>query len=79
MHVNSAFFQESKELREGLVVERVFTAIIEKEECYYIGYIKEVPRVNTQGKTLAEVRANLREALELVLEAKRELNDNIRY
>ncbi len=54
-------------------MERKFTAIIEKEEGFYIGYIEEIPGVNTQGKTLEEVRANLREALELILQTKKEL------
>jgi len=54
-------------------MERKFTAIIEKEEGFYIGYIEEIPGVNTQGKTLEEVRANLRDALELILQTKKEL------
>jgi predicted RNase H-like HicB family nuclease len=39
----------------------------------YIGWIEEVPGVNTQGATLEEARANLHEALKLVLEANRVL------
>jgi predicted RNase H-like HicB family nuclease len=35
--------------------------------------VEEVPGVNTQGATLAEARANLKEALALVLETNREL------
>ena len=34
---------------------------------------KELPGANTQGATLDEARANLREAMELVLEANRVL------
>jgi predicted RNase H-like HicB family nuclease len=37
----------------------------------YIGFIKELPGANTQGKTLEEVRENLREAVELVIETNR--------
>jgi predicted RNase H-like HicB family nuclease len=37
----------------------------------YIGFIEELPGANTQGRTLEEARANLREAAQLVLEAKR--------
>ena len=35
--------------------------------------VEELPGANTQGDTLEEARANLREAVELVLEANREL------
>ena len=37
----------------------------------YIGYVEELPGANTQGATLAEARNNLREAVEMVLEANR--------
>ena len=39
----------------------------------YIGFVEELPGANTQGDTLEEARENLREAVELVLEANREL------
>jgi predicted RNase H-like HicB family nuclease len=39
----------------------------------YIAFVEELPGANTQGDTLAEARENLREAVELVLEANREL------
>jgi predicted RNase H-like HicB family nuclease len=39
----------------------------------YVGFVEELPGANTQGATLEEVRENLREAVELVLEANREL------
>jgi predicted RNase H-like HicB family nuclease len=39
----------------------------------YIGFIEELPGANTQGTTLEEARANLREAVEMVLQANREL------
>jgi len=54
-------------------VEREFTAVIEKRGRWYVAYVEEVPGVNTQGRTLAEARRNLKEALRLVLEANREL------
>ncbi|HKS26046.1 MAG TPA: type II toxin-antitoxin system HicB family antitoxin [Thermoanaerobaculia bacterium] len=51
-----------------------FTAVFEEaEEGGYIAYIAEVPGATTQGETLAEARENLREAVELVLEANRRL------
>lgn len=39
----------------------------------YIGFVEELPGANTQGATLEEARANLQEAVAMVLEANREL------
>jgi predicted RNase H-like HicB family nuclease len=39
----------------------------------YIAFVEELPGANTQGDTLEEARDNLREAVELILEANREL------
>lgn len=48
-----------------------FTAVYMKRGRWYVGYVEEIPGVNTQGRTLTEARRNLREALALVLEANR--------
>ena len=37
----------------------------------YIAFVEELPGANTQGATLEEARANLREAVTLVVEANR--------
>ena len=50
-----------------------FTTVIRKVRDGYIGFVKELPGANTQGKTLREARSNLKEAIEMVLEANREL------
>lgn len=50
-----------------------YTHIIEKRGKWYVAYVREVPGVNTQGRTLAEARANLKEALALILETNRSL------
>lgn len=50
-----------------------FTAVIEKRDDWYVAFVEELPGVNTQGKTLREVRENLKEALALIIEANREL------
>ncbi len=43
------------------------TAIYEKaEEGGYLGYVAELPGANTQGETLEETRANLKEAVSLL-------------
>jgi len=39
----------------------------------YIGFVEELPGANTQGETLEEARENLKEAVELVIEANRAL------
>jgi predicted RNase H-like HicB family nuclease len=50
-----------------------FTSVIEKRGKWYVASIEEIPGVNTQGRTLAEARRNLKEALTMVIEANREL------
>ena len=50
-----------------------FTAVFQKVPEGYIGFVEELPGANTQGATLEEARANLVEAVELVLEANRVL------
>ena len=54
-------------------MERKFTAIIKKRGKWYVATVNEMPGVNTQGRTLAEARRNLKEALKLVIVANREL------
>jgi len=50
-----------------------FTAVFEKVAEGYIAFVEELPGANTQGATLEEARANLYEAVELVLDANRTL------
>jgi len=50
-----------------------FTAVFRQVPEGYIGFVEELPGANTQGNTLEEARRNLREAVELVLEANRAL------
>ena len=50
-----------------------FTAVYLRRGKWYLGYVEEIPGVNTQGRTLAEAKRNLREALVLVLESNRSL------
>ena len=47
-------------------MEREFTAVIEKRGRWYVAYVEEIPGVNTQGRTLAEARRNLQEAIRLI-------------
>jgi len=47
----------------------------EAEEGGYIGFIEEIPGVNTQGNTLEETKTNLLEAMELVMDTQRMLSE----
>ena len=49
------------------------TAVFQKVRGGYVAFVEELPGANTQGKTLAEARTNLAEAVRMVLEANREL------
>ncbi|MDF0665527.1 MAG: type II toxin-antitoxin system HicB family antitoxin [Nitrospira sp.] len=49
------------------------TAVFQQVPEGYIGFVEELPGVNTQGDTLAEARTNLHEAVRLVLESNRAL------
>ena len=49
-----------------------FTAIIEKDGDWFIGYCPEIPEANGQGRTVEECRQNLAEAIALILEDRRE-------
>jgi predicted RNase H-like HicB family nuclease len=49
------------------------TAVYRKVPEGYVAFVEELPGANTQGATLDEARENLREAVELVLEANRAL------
>ena len=50
-----------------------FNAVFKKVPEGYIGFVEELPGASTQGETLEETRANLREAIALTLEANRAL------
>ena len=48
-----------------------FTAVIKKDSGWWIDWIEEIPGVNCQGKTKAELVKNLRSALSEALEFNR--------
>ncbi len=54
-----------------------WTAVYRKVDEGYIGFVEELPGANTQGATLDETRANLKEAIDLVLEANRSLAEEM--
>jgi predicted RNase H-like HicB family nuclease len=49
------------------------SAVYYETEGWWVGYVLEIPGVNTQGKTLEEAKTNMKEALELALETRQAL------
>ena len=49
------------------------TAVFQQVPEGYIAFVEELPGANTQAATLEEARANLEEAVTLILAANREL------
>ena len=49
-----------------------FTAVVEQDGDWYIAYCPEIPGANGQGRTVIECRDNLADAIELILEDRRE-------
>ena len=56
----------------GGFMNNEFTAIIERDGEWYIAYCPEIPGANGQGRTKDEARENLAEAIELILQDRRE-------
>ena len=52
-----------------------FTAIYKKSGKWYLGWVEEIPGVNTQGRTLKETKENLKEALSLILETNKKITE----
>jgi len=58
-------------------MKQQFTAVYKKQGGWYVGWIEEIPGANTQGRTLKEVKENLKDALALILETNRLLNKSV--
>lgn len=48
-----------------------YTAVIQQHDDWWIGWVEEVPGVNSQGTTREELLDNLRDALDEALEMNR--------
>ena len=55
-----------------MIMNNEFTAIIEKDEGWYIAYCAELPGANGQGKTKRECLKSLSEAIKLILDDRRQ-------
>lgn len=49
-----------------------FTAVIERDGDWFVAYCPEIPGANGQGRTTDEAKKSLAEAIELILEDRRE-------
>ncbi len=49
------------------------TAVFQRFPEGYAAFVEELPGANSQGATLEEARANLAEAVQMVLQANRDL------
>ena len=56
-----------------LTLTAVFEEVPASEGGGYCAYVQEIPGANTQGQTLEEARENLRDAITLLLETRKDL------
>ena len=56
---------------------RRYAVVIEKAENNWAAYVPDLPGCITTGKTIADTKRNIREAMELHLEAMREIGEPI--
>lgn len=49
----------------------MYTAIYKKSGRYYSAWVLEVPGANSQGRTIKQAESNLKEALAMVLAARK--------
>jgi hypothetical protein len=57
--------------RSDLLMGIPFTAVIKRDGAWWIGWVEEIPGVNSQGATREELLENLRSALVEALEMNR--------
>lgn len=57
------------------MAELALTAVYMKVPEGYVAFVEELPGANSQGQTIEEARANLEEAVSMVLKANRELSE----
>ena len=53
------------------LMKREYSVVLKQDEGWWIGWVEEVPGVNSQGKTKAELLRNLKSALKEALEFNR--------
>ena len=58
--------------RVAFLMHNEFTAIVERDDNWFVAYSPEVPGANGQGRTKEEAKQSLSEAISLILEDRRE-------
>ena len=58
---------------ENLGMENQYTGVFEQVEGWWTGFVEELPGCNVQERTLEEARVSLKEAVQEILIANREL------
>jgi predicted RNase H-like HicB family nuclease len=53
------------------MTERLYTALIQRDGPWWVGWIEEIPGVNSQGATREELMENLHSALQEAIEMNR--------
>jgi len=54
-------------------MKRTYEVTVQKDGDWYVAWAEDVPGAVTQGRTLKEVEENIKEAIQLTLQAKSEL------
>lgn len=54
-------------------MENQYTGVFEQVGDWWSGYVEELPGCNVQERTLEEARESLKEAVQLIVNANREL------
>lgn len=61
-----------KNVENGIMKQRYHTIIKPEPNGFFVGWVEEIPGAITHGRSLAECRRNLRDALELMLQTHRD-------
>jgi len=54
-------------------MENRYTGVFEQVEGWWIGHVEELPGCNVQERTLEEARKSLKEVIQLIVQANRDL------
>lgn len=54
-------------------MENRYTGVFEQVDGWWIGYVEEIPGCNVQERTLEEARESLKEVIQLIVQANRDL------
>lgn len=54
-------------------MENRYTGVFEQVEGWWIGHVEELPGCNVQERTLEEARESLKEVIQLIVQANRDL------